>query len=179
MNLPNKITMFRIFLIPVFIMALLLPFPGHKWIGLIVFIVASATDFVDGHLARSRNLITDFGKFMDPLADKLLTSAAFICLVELQYIPSWVVIAILSREFAITGLRTLAASDNIVIAASKWGKAKTVSQMITIISLLLVYAYPVNALLLFGKIMTYVALILTVYSGYDYYKLNKNVIKSY
>ena len=147
---------------------------------MVIFIVASASDAVDGHLARSRNLITDFGKFMDPLADKLLTCSAFICLVELQMIPSWVVIIIIAREFAITGLRTLAASDGIVIAASKWGKAKTISQMIAIIALLLVnwpvMAFP--ALLLFGNIMVYVALALTLISGIDYFRLNKGVFRS-
>ena len=180
MNLPNKITMARISMIPFFIIALLVNFPFHEPIAVVIFIVASASDAVDGHLARSRNLITDFGKFMDPLADKLLTCSAFICLVELQMIPSWVVIIIIAREFAITGLRTLAASDGIVIAASKWGKAKTISQMIAIIALLLVnwpvMAFP--ALLLFGNIMVYVALALTLISGIDYFRLNKGVFRS-
>ena len=180
MNLPNKITMARIIMIPFFIIALLVNFPFHEPIAVVIFIVASASDAVDGHLARSRNLITDFGKFMDPLADNLLTCSAFICLVELQMIPSWVVIIIIAREFAITGLRTLAASDGIVIAASKWGKAKTISQMIAIIALLLVnwpvMAFP--ALLLFGNIMVYVALALTLISGIDYFRLNKGVFRS-
>ena len=180
MNLPNKITMARIIMIPFFIIALLVNFPFHEPIAVVICIVASASDAVDGHLARSRNLITDFGKFMDPLADKLLTCSAFICLVELQMIPSWVVIIIIAREFAITGLRTLAASDGIVIAASKWGKAKTISQMIAIIALLLVnwpvMAFP--ALLLFGNIMVYVALALTLISGIDYFRLNKGVFRS-
>ena len=180
MNLPNKITMARLIMIPFFIVALLVNFPFHEPIAVVIFIVASASDAVDGHLARSRNLITDFGKFMDPLADKLLTCSAFICLVELQMIPSWVVIIIIAREFAITGLRTLAASDGIVIAASKWGKAKTISQMIAIIALLLVnwpvMAFP--ALLLFGNIMVYVALALTLISGIDYFRLNKGVFRS-
>ena len=180
MNLPNKITMARIIMIPFFIIALLVNFPFHEPIAVVIFIVASASDAVDGHLARSRNLITDFGKFMDPLADKLLTCSACICLVELQMIPSWVVIIIIAREFAITGLRTLAASDGIVIAASKWGKAKTISQMIAIIALLLVnwpvMAFP--ALLLFGNIMVYVALALTLISGIDYFRLNKGVFRS-
>ncbi len=181
MNLPNKITMVRIILIPFFIIALLVDFPQHEIIAVILFVVASASDAVDGHLARSRNLITDFGKFMDPLADKLLTASAFICLVEMQMIPSWVVIVIIAREFAITGLRTLAAADGIVIAASKWGKAKTISQMIAIIALLLVnwpvLAFP--ALRIFGDIMVYVALALTLISGIDYFRLNKGVFKSF
>ncbi len=181
MNLPNKITMARIIMIPFFIVSLLVDFPYHEPIAVLLFVIASASDAVDGHLARSRNLITDFGKFMDPLADKLLVSSALICLVELQMIPSWVVIVIIAREFAITGLRTLAASDGIVIAASKWGKAKTISQMIAIVALLLVN-WPVMAfpfLLTFGNIMVYVALILTLISGIDYFRLNKGVFRSF
>ncbi|MEF9918184.1 MAG: CDP-diacylglycerol--glycerol-3-phosphate 3-phosphatidyltransferase, partial [Eubacterium sp.] len=172
MNLPNKITMARIIMIPFFIIALLVDFPYHQPIAVVIFIVAAASDAVDGHIARSRNLITDFGKFMDPLADKLLVCSALICLVELRLIPSWVVIIIIAREFAITGLRTLAASDGIVIAASKWGKAKTMSQMIAIVALLLVN-WPLlyfPALLIFGNIMIYVALILTLISGIDYFR---------
>ena len=181
MNLPNKITMARIIMIPFFIVSLLVDFPYHEPIAVLLFVIASASDAVDGHLARSRNLITDSGKFMDPLADKLLVSSALICLVELQMIPSWVVIVIIAREFAITGLRTLAASDGIVIAASKWGKAKTISQMIAIVALLLVN-WPVMAfpfLLTFGNIMVYVALILTLISGIDYFRLNKGVFRSF
>ena len=180
MNLPNKITIARIVMIPFFILSLLVDFPYHEPIAVLIFIVASASDAVDGHLARSRNLITDFGKFMDPLADKLLVSSALICLVELQMIPSWVVIVIIAREFAITGLRTLAASDGIVIAASKWGKAKTISQMIAIIALLLVNwpALAFSGLLMFGNIMVYVALVLTLISGIDYFRLNKGVFRT-
>ena len=137
MNLPNKITIFRICMIPIFVICMLIDFPYHEPIALAVFIIAAVSDFVDGNLARSRNLVTDFGKFMDPLADKLLVCSAFIVLVELSLMPSWVVIIIIAREFAITGLRTLAAADNIVIAASKWGKAKTISQMVAIVTLLL------------------------------------------
>jgi CDP-diacylglycerol--glycerol-3-phosphate 3-phosphatidyltransferase len=181
MNLPNKITMVRIILIPFFVAAMLVDFPLHQPIALVIFIVAAVSDAVDGHLARSRNLITDFGKFMDPLADKLLVCSAFICLVELQLIPSWVVIVIIAREFAITGLRTLAANDGVVIAASKWGKAKTMSQMIAICALLL-YSWPVcqiQALNIFGTVMIYVALVLTLISGIDYFRLNKGVFKSF
>lgn len=182
MNLPNKITMVRIFMIPLFIIVLLVSFPGHELLAAIIFVVAAATDAVDGHLARSRNLITDFGKFMDPLADKLLVCAALVCLVELQMIPSWVVVIILAREFAITGLRTLAASEGTVIAASKWGKAKTMSQMIAIVSLLLVNVPAIGETIpffsTFGTIMIYVALALTLISGIDYFILNKGVFKS-
>ncbi|MDD2413708.1 MAG: CDP-diacylglycerol--glycerol-3-phosphate 3-phosphatidyltransferase [Eubacteriaceae bacterium] len=180
MNLPNKITMFRIIMIPFFIIAMSVNFQAHEIIAVIIFVVAAVSDAVDGHLARSRNLITDFGKFMDPLADKLLTSSAFICLVELHYIPSWIVIIIIAREFAITGLRTLAANNGTVIAASKWGKAKTMSQMIAIVALLL-YNWPVcqfSVLGVFGNIMIYVALVLTLISGIDYFRLNTGVFKT-
>jgi len=179
-NLPNKITMFRIIMIPFFIIAMLVDFPGHQPLAVALFIIAAVSDSVDGHIARSRNLITDFGKFMDPLADKLLVCSAFICLVELHLIPSWVVIIIIAREFAITGLRTLAASDGIVIAASKWGKAKTMSQMIAIVALLL-YNWPVCQVMplnLFGTVMIYVALVLTLISGIDYFRLNKGVFRT-
>ncbi|MEG1432813.1 MULTISPECIES: CDP-diacylglycerol--glycerol-3-phosphate 3-phosphatidyltransferase [Eubacterium] len=181
MNLPNKITMARIIMIPFFVIAMAVDFPFHEPIALVLFVVAAASDALDGHLARSRNLVTDFGKFMDPLADKLLVCSAFICLVELHLMPAWVVIVIIAREFAITGLRTLAASDGVVIAASKWGKAKTMSQMIAIVALLL-YNWPVcqiPALNIFGTVMIYVALVLTLISGIDYFRLNKGVIKSY
>ncbi len=181
MNLPNKITVFRIVMIPVFIICMSVNFTGHEIAALIVYIVAAASDFVDGHIARSQNLITDFGKFMDPLADKLLTSAAFICLVELKMIPAWVVITIIAREFAITGLRTLAANNGTVIAASMWGKAKTMSQMIATVLLLVslipqMQAYPIIGLL--GNIGIYIALILTIISGVDYFRLNKDVFQS-
>ncbi|MGI6110539.1 MAG: CDP-diacylglycerol--glycerol-3-phosphate 3-phosphatidyltransferase [Eubacteriaceae bacterium] len=167
-------------MIPVFIIAFCVSFPYHELTALIVFIVASASDAVDGHIARSRNLITDFGKFMDPLADKLLVSSAFVCLVGVQFIPAWIVILILAREFAVTGLRTLAANDGVVIAASKWGKAKTVSQMIAIISLLLFMVPSMNFSWLwsFGQIMVYVCAVLTLVSGIDYFVLNKGVFKS-
>ncbi len=179
MNLPNKITMFRIIMIPVFLICFSVAFPGSEICTAIVFIVAAVSDAVDGHLARSRHLITDFGKFMDPLADKLLTASAFVCLVEAGYIPAWVVVIILAREFAITGLRTLAASDGIVIAASKWGKAKTMSQMIAIVALLfyMIPALSYGWLWIFGEIMVYVAAALTLISGIDYLVINKQVFK--
>ena len=180
MNLPNKITMLRICLIPVFIIAFCCSFPYHELTALIVFCIASASDAVDGHLARSRNLITDFGKVMDPLADKLLVTSAFVCLVGVQFVPAWIVILILAREFAVTGLRTLAAADGVVIAASKWGKLKTVTQMIAIIALLLFMIPSMNFAWLwtFGQIMIYVCAVMTLISGIDYFVLNKGVFKS-
>ena len=138
MNLANKLTMIRIFLVPVFLIFITLEdIPYGSIIATVVFIIASLTDQLDGHIARSRNQITNFGKFMDPLADKLLVTAALVSLVELNLVPGWAVVVILAREFAVSGLRTLAASDGIVIAASWWGKIKTVTQMIAILLLLI------------------------------------------
>ena len=139
MNLPNKLTLFRVILIPFFVFFLLAPyFEGYgNYIAVAVFIVASITDFLDGKIARKYNLVTNFGKFMDPLADKLLVSSALICLVALNKIPAWVVIVIIAREFIISGFRLVAADNGVVIAASYWGKFKTAFQMVTVIVLIL------------------------------------------
>lgn len=178
MNLPNKITIIRIIMIPFFIAALLIDFPYHEPIAAVLFIVAALTDSLDGYLARSRNLVTDFGKFMDPLADKLLVCSALICFVQLGSVPAWMVIIIIAREFAITGLRTLAASDGIVIAASKWGKAKTISQMIAIV-LLLISNWPFSLIgFPMSTIMIYIATLLTLISGVDYLIINRKVFRS-
>jgi CDP-diacylglycerol--glycerol-3-phosphate 3-phosphatidyltransferase len=134
MNLPNKLTLLRIILIPVFIIVLM---TGYYYISAVIFIVASATDALDGHIARKYNLITNFGKIMDPLADKLLVVSALICLVELGDVAGWMVIVILAREFTVTGLRAVAAAQGIVIAAGWSGKIKTVLQMIAVPALLL------------------------------------------
>lgn len=131
MNLPNKITVFRACMVPVFLIFMLVPgIPAGNYIAAVIFAVASASDFLDGYLARKNNLVTDFGKFMDPLADKLLVCSAFICFVELGTVPAWVVILIIGREFIISGFRLIAADNNIVIAANYWGKIKTVVQMV-------------------------------------------------
>ena len=123
MNLPNKLTIFRVILIPFFVVLLLFDITAYdKWIALAIFIVASLTDFLDGYIARKYNLVTNFGKFMDPLADKLLVCSAMICLVELARIPAWVVIVIIAREFIISGFRLVASDNGVVIAASYWGK---------------------------------------------------------
>ena len=137
-----------------------------------MFILASLTDALDGHLARSRNLVTTFGKFVDPLADKLLTMAAFIVLVGGNILPAWAVIIILSRELAITAFRTIAADQGIVIAASKWGKAKTTSQMLALVMLL----FNNNTLNNLGIYVFYLAVILTIISGADYIIKNKKVL---
>ena len=141
MNLPNKITIFRVILIPVFLILLMVPgIPLGKWIAIFVFIIASLSDMVDGKIARKYHLVTDFGKFMDPLADKLLVCSALIALIDLDKIPSWAVIIIIAREFTISGFRLVASDNGRVIAASMWGKVKTTVQMITIIYLLFMVA---------------------------------------
>ncbi len=171
MNLANKITLVRLFLIPVFVIIFMISGRDMN-IAAIVFIIASLTDAVDGHIARSRNMITNFGKFTDPLVDKVLTMAAFLVLVEDNTIPAWPVIIIISRELIITGFRTLAADSGITIAASMWGKAKTTSQMISLVMLLL----NVPSLNKAGIFVFYIAVILTVVSGVDYIVKNKKVL---
>jgi CDP-diacylglycerol--glycerol-3-phosphate 3-phosphatidyltransferase len=166
------------FLVPIFLI-----FISHKSIlgtilAAIVFIVASITDKLDGYIARSRNQITNFGKFMDPLADKLLVTSALIALVERGVIFSWVAMIIIAREFAVSGLRTLAASNGSVIAASNWGKAKTVVQIIAIIAGLLYLIYPQYWLNIVTLISIALAVIITVISGIDYFVKNKSAIKT-
>ncbi len=178
MNLPNKLTIFRVILIPFFVFFQLAPYFGGygKYIAVSIFIVASLTDLLDGKIARKYNLVTDFGKFMDPLADKLLVCAAMICLIESGQLASWIVIVIMSREFIISGFRLVASDNGIVIAASYWGKFKTVFQMLMIIVLILDIPHPAFEIL--GVVLTYVALILTVVSLIDYLIKNKGVLKS-
>lgn len=180
MNLPNKLTVFRVVMIPLFLVCFEINFPGHALAALICFSAAAISDFIDGYVARKDHLITDFGKFMDPLADKLLTAAAFVCFTGIGYIPAWIVVIILAREFAITGLRTLAVQNGIVMAAGIWGKAKTMSQMIAIVLLLLYFIpelrfYP---LWIAGQIMVYLAGALTLWSGIDYFMINKEIFKN-
>ncbi|HAS73639.1 MAG TPA: CDP-diacylglycerol--glycerol-3-phosphate 3-phosphatidyltransferase [Clostridiales bacterium UBA8960] len=174
MNIANKLTLLRIILIPFFIFLLL---EGYSIWAFVVFSLASLTDFFDGYLARKHNLITNFGKFMDPLADKLLITSALICFVELGQLNSWVVIIILSREFIVSIFRAIAAAEGIVIAASWWGKAKTISQMVMVLVLLL-NNYPFSLLHLpVDQILIALATILTIVSGYDYIVKNKQVLK--
>ena len=177
MNLPNKLTLFRVILIPFFVFFLLAPyFTGYgNYIAVAVFIVASITDFLDGHIARKRNLVTNFGKFMDPLADKLLVCSALICLIELDRLPAWIVFIIIAREFIISGFRLIASDNGVVIAASYWGKFKTTFQMLMVIVLILDIPHPVFYWL--GVILTYVSLALTVISLIDYIVKNKNVLQ--
>ncbi len=193
MNLANKLTLIRIFLVPVFLIFIAVKdIPYGTFIATGIFILASLTDKLDGYIARSRNQITRFGKFMDPLADKLLVTAALISLVEFQVIPSWAAIVIIAREFAVSGLRTIAASEGIVIAASWWGKLKTVIQIVAIILLLLevnissslTLSNAVNNSEFLKSFFTYVpdialyiAVIITILSGIDYFRKNKHALK--
>lgn len=174
MNLPNKLTILRVLLVPVFVIFMMLPAGWGRWAALAVFIIASLTDTADGYIARKYNMITDFGKFMDPLADKLLVSAAMICLVTTGQLPAWIVITIISREFIISGFRLIAAEKGVVIAASWWGKVKTVVQMVMICALLI----NANALwfIALEQILIYGALILTVVSLIDYILKNKGIL---
>ena len=175
MNLANKITLFRILLIPIFMIFVSINIPYNRYIAAFIFLFAAATDGLDGYIARSRNQITVFGKFVDPLADKLLISSALIILVELGDISSWVAFIIIAREFIITGFRVLAAADGIVIAASWWGKIKTVTQIIAIFSTLL-NNYPFFLIRFpFSKIAMFLAVIFTIISGVDYIYINRNI----
>ena len=175
MNLPNKLTLLRVFMIPIFVVFMLVDItPFDNWIALAVFILASLTDLLDGKIARKYNLVTNFGKFMDPLADKLLVCSAMICLVEMHIIPAWIVIIIIAREFIISGFRLIASDNGVVIAASYWGKFKTVFQMVMIC--LMIANFP--QLQILTDIIMWIALILTVVSLIDYLVKNKDVMKN-
>ncbi|MBO0602033.1 CDP-diacylglycerol--glycerol-3-phosphate 3-phosphatidyltransferase [Sporosarcina sp. E16_3] len=188
MNLPNKITVSRVLLIPVFMVFMLVDLKlgtitvagtemmKEHLIGGLIFIIASITDWLDGYIARKNNLVTNMGKFLDPLADKLLVSAAFIILVELGAAPSWIVIIIISREFAVTGLRLILAGGGEVVAANQLGKIKTVAQILAITSLLLNNIFFESIGVPFGVIMLYIALFFTIWSGFDYFYKNRRVL---
>ncbi len=175
MNTPNKLTMLRVFLVPFFVFFMMYEGFGtnSKYIALAIFIIASLTDMLDGYLARKNHLITDFGKFMDPIADKLLVCSALICLVEKGMIPAWIVIVLIGREFIISGFRLIASDKGLVIAASWWGKSKTVVQMLMVIVLI---ADPGGIFDVIGKVLIWAALILTVISLVDYLKKNWHVM---
>ena len=174
MNLPNKLTLMRVVMIPLLVVFMLVPmgFAAQKWVALGIFILASLTDLADGKIARKYNLITNFGKFMDPLADKLLVCSALICLIELHKIPAWIVLIIIAREFIVSGFRLVAADQGIVIAASMWGKVKTTVQMILIC--LMIADIPQLAVL--TQIAMWSALALTIISLVDYVVKNRAVI---
>ena len=186
MNLPNKLTVFRVILIVPFVLLLL---GGHSewgwfhtifdgimaytdYIALVIFIVASLTDMLDGKIARKYNLVTNFGKFMDPLADKLLVCSAMFCLIDMDRIPAWIVIVIISREFIISGFRLVASDNHVVIAASYWGKFKTTFQMIMVCLMIA----NIGALNILTQIVMWIALALTIISLIDYIVKNKNVL---
>lgn len=176
MNLANKLTILRILLVPIFMIFLLSEIPYGITISAGIFAIAAVTDALDGHIARRRNEITNFGKFMDPLADKLLVSAALISLVQLGKLSAWIVFIIIAREFTISILRAVAASEGIVIAASSWGKAKTITQIFAIITILL-NNFPFRYINIpFDTIMIWLAVIFTVISGIDYIIINKHVL---
>lgn len=175
MNLPNKLTILRVIMIPFFVVFLLMDRGlATEVAALVLFAVASFTDYLDGHIARKYNLVTNFGKFMDPLADKLLVTSALICLVALNRIPAWAVIIIVAREFIISGFRLVASDNGIVIAASYWGKFKTVSHMILIMLLIL---YPQGTIFYWvEQIILWIAIALTIISLVDYIVKNKQVL---
>lgn len=178
MNLANKLTMLRVIMIPIFLVVLLSPWiaaPYNRYIAVAIFVIASLTDFLDGYIARSRNMVSNFGKFMDPLADKLLVSAALISMVSLGDLPEWAVILIISREFIITGFRTLAAEANVIMAASMYGKIKTTVQMVMIIVLLL--DLPGKTMEVVESALVILAILFTVISAVDYIVKNKHVLK--
>ena len=175
MNLPNKLTVLRVVMIPFFVAFLLFDITGaaEKWIALAIFCAAGLTDMLDGKIARKYNLVTNFGKFMDPLADKLLVCTAMICLVSMDKLNVIVVLVIIAREFIISGFRLVASDNGIVIAASYWGKFKTVSQMAMVIVLIMDLG---GVFEMIGNVLVWVALILTVVSLVDYIAKNKQVL---
>ena len=176
MNLPNKLTVLRVVLVPFFVAALLISktTESMKWAALVLFIVASLTDLLDGKIARKYNLVTTFGKFMDPLADKVLTISGMICLIELGRIPSWIVVIIVAREFIISGFRLIATEHGIVIAANYWGKWKTTFQMIMIILMIM----NIPKLGLVTDIVMWIALLLTIISLATYIMQNMEVVRT-
>ncbi|OLS01775.1 CDP-diacylglycerol--glycerol-3-phosphate 3-phosphatidyltransferase [Tissierella creatinophila] len=176
MNLPNKITFSRVLLVPIFIIMFYIDIPNNQIYAGIIFIIAALTDTLDGYLARKNAQITNLGKFIDPLADKLLVSAALILLVESGAIPGWVVVTIIAREFTITGFRIIAASEGVNIAASSLGKFKTITQLIAIILLLFNNIFFEKFNIPMDQIFLYISLIFTVLSGYDYIYKNRHTL---
>lgn len=178
MNLPNKLTALRVIMIPFFMFFLLNDKIKYSaMIALIIYVIASLTDLLDGYIARKYKLITDFGKFMDPLADKLLVISSLVCFVEVGLINSWIAMVIIARELVITGFRTLAVSKGITLAANFWGKLKTVMQMITIITILVINAGLLTILQFIISPFLYLTVILTLLSGYIYIKQNESVLR--
>lgn len=179
MNIANKLTILRVILVPIFIVLMMPDTLCTNIAGLIIFIIASLTDLLDGHLARSRNLVTTFGKFADPLADKMLTTAAFLVFMQHGITNLWPVFIILVREFTVSGIRLIAAADGKVIAASFWGKLKTVTQMVSIITgilLMCINAIPNNVANLITAVLVWICVIFTIISGIEYVMKNRKLI---
>lgn len=185
MNLANKVTLSRIILVPIFVLALVIKIKFEnvevgKYLAAVIFIIAASTDGIDGYIARKRQQVTTLGKFLDPLADKLLVTAALIWLVEKHEISYWVAVIIIGREFIVTGVRLVAAGEGVVIAASIWGKLKTITQIVAIVAVLIHdlepfkqwFVYPVHS------VAMAMAVIITIYSGFDYVYKNREVIKT-
>ena len=181
MTISNKLTIIRIVLVPVLVVLMLLDFKYADIYAAVVFLIASFTDFLDGYLARKRNEVTNFGKFADPIADKVLVISAYLCLVEAQIIPSWAVIIVLAREFIVSALRMSAASQNCVIAADKFGKLKTVAQMISTTLLILgAHTFMLNTsgvLAVISLVLFYISVALAAFSGISYVVKYKNLLK--
>jgi CDP-diacylglycerol--glycerol-3-phosphate 3-phosphatidyltransferase len=178
-NLPNTLTLFRIFLVPFLVVVLLTKFEGREFVGLAIFLVAAITDFFDGWLARRRNQMTRMGALLDPIADKLLMSAAFISLVEMdpRHVPAWMVVIIIGREFAVSGLRSIAAQQGVTIAASPLGKGKMVSQVIAIS--LLILGYELGTFRVIGTVALWAVMLFALASGVDYFvKFTRAVLMS-
>lgn len=180
MNTANKITMIRVFLVPIFMVLLMIDNSICHYLALAVFVIASVTDAIDGHIARKYNQITTFGKFVDPLADKVLTTSAFLILMYYDRMSVWALMIILVREFAVSGIRLVAAGEGEIVAASMWGKLKTITQMVAIIVAILLL--PTNTFLgvqtkIFSDILIWLSVVFTVISGTDYIVKNKGLIK--
>lgn len=177
MNLPNRLTLARLLLIPVFLAVASLKYPYADYLAAAIFVLGAATDGLDGYIARKNNQVTLLGKFMDPLADKILVASALIVLVELGRLSGWIAVIIISREFAVTGLRALAAAEGMVISASSLGKIKTVTQIVAIVVMFLM-DFPLNQILFpLGGIAMAVAVFFTIWSGYDYFSSTWKLLK--
>lgn len=179
MNLANKITLFRVVLVPVFMVLMMIDTTACRIAALAVFIIASLSDAADGYIARNYNQITNFGKFVDPLADKMLTSSAFLILLNYGRMSVWALMIVLAREFMVSGVRLVAAADGKVIAASMWGKLKTISQMVAIIAAIILFlpVFPETAGKIITDILVWLSVVFTVISGVDYLWKNRSVLK--
>ena len=180
LNIANRLTLLRVLMVPLYVYfyldSHLIPAPYNQIVALVIFVVACFTDYLDGHLARARHLVSNFGKFMDPLADKLLICSALICFVESGEMAAWVVVILIGREFIISGFRLVAATEGVVIAADIWGKSKTVVQMIAVIMLLV--PYEAQWFYVMQQVMVYASAVLTVISVVNYMKNNWQVLQS-